>query len=501
MCLPEIFRNKEVLNLSGIAVISKVDGNSIQKLKSMLVKIKHRGPDTEEIFPYDHFSAGYCHLATSNLPCHEQISEDPLIMIDGRLFFSDNRDYCLHPLTIKQKLINLYHNLGPNMLTKIDGEFVILTFINNTLLLARDPLGIKPLYYGSDKESFYFASEIKALIGFVGEIKEFPPGCYWTPQTGFKKYSAFTQTVDLIISDEEEAKHAIRQSLKTALRIRLPEKEKIGVLLSGGLDSSIIAALTAEITPEIAAFTAGLPESSDLSAARLVAQHLGIEHHEVLFSETQLLDFASKVIYHLESFDLPLVRSSLANFLVSKLAKENGVKVVCVGEGADELFGGYHYLKDLPEERVNIEMMDLISNCRKGGFQRVDRINAANSIEPLIPFADCKLVDLAQKIPMDLKIRGTNKIEKWILREAFSDSLPSHIVKRVKEKFYQGSGLESAVSSLFEMQVDTDEYEKFKMESKNVLVRNKEEFYYYKIFRQFYPEHSILESIHQTKNI
>jgi asparagine synthase (glutamine-hydrolysing) len=184
---------------------------------------------------------------------------------------------------------------------------------------------------------------------------------------------------------------------------------------------------------------------------------------------------------------------------VSKLAKENGVKVVCAGEGADELFGGYHYLKELSNDQANAEMLELILSGRKGGLQRVDRINAANSIEPLIPFMDSKLIDLAISIPVSLKIRGG--VEKWILREAFSGLLPPGITERVKEKFFQGSGSGTATSTLYDKLADNNEYEKFRTEPQSCWLRGKEEYYYFKLFRQFYPDPAVIESVHQTKNI
>lgn len=487
--------------MSGIAVISKAKANSTDKLKEMLHKIKHRGPDAEHYFSRHDFAAGYCHLATAADPWHGKLPDDVLVIADGRFFCGADRDRCLNPSTARQNLIDLYHTYGSNLFTKIDGEFVILISIGENLLLARDPFGLKPLYYGVDGDSYFFASEIKALTGVVEGIREFPPGCYWTPQTGFTRYFTLKQDVALGTADAEEIKQEIKQSLKAALKIRLPENEKTGVLLSGGLDSSIIAALAAEITPKLAAFSAGLPGSSDLTAARSVAQYLGMEYHEIILSEKQLLNHTPEVIYHLESFDLPLVSSALANFLVSKLAGEHGIKLVCVGEGADELFGGYHYLKEFSKEQANAEMLELIFSGRKGCFQRVDRMNTAHSLEPVIPFMDSKLLQLALTIPVDLKIRGTDRIEKWILREAFSDALPPQIVKRVKEKFYEGSGSGTAASTLYDKLVDVVEYEKFRADPQSCLIRSKEEYYYYKIYRQFYPVSSVAECIHQTKYI
>ncbi|MEW6661528.1 MAG: asparagine synthase-related protein [Bacillota bacterium] len=487
--------------MSGIAFIYGVKEGRAEQLKGMLEKIKHRGPDLETAFSGHNHAVGYCHLATADDSGVHLVRKKEYVLSDGRFFFNERPDSNLQPSLARQKLIDLYHSLGPDAITKINGEFVIFISTGENLLLARDPFGLKPFYYGRNQNTYYFASEIKALIDVVEGIKEFPPGHYWTPQTGFVRYFSLRPVSELDNADIEEIKFNLRQYLNAALKIRLPGNEKIGILLSGGLDSSIIAALAAEVSPKVATFTVGLPGASDLLAARSVAEYLGTEHHEFLFSETELLNHASEVIYYLESFDLPLVRSSLANYLVSKLAKENGVKVVCVGEGADELFGGYHYLKELPKDQVNAELLHLIYSGRKGGFQRVDRMNAANSIEPLIPFMDSQLLSFALTIPIDLKIWGKDKIEKWILREAFAQALPSQITERVKQKFFQGSGSGIAASTLFDKLVDTEKYEKSQKELKGHLLRNKEEFYYYQIYRQYYQHPSIMELMHQTKNI
>lgn len=329
---------------------------------------------------------------------------------------------------------------GPAAVTELDGMFAFVMATSEKLIAARDPIGIKPLYIGRRDETYCFASEIKALSPYVDEIHEFPPGHVFDSTRGMSRYYTLPKVTE-DIRDESEAIRIIRQTLTEAVEKRLRSDVPLGVFLSGGLDSSIIAAIASRHRPGIKSFAVGLENSPDLIAARRVADYLGTDHHERVLSPEDIQRDLPRILYHLESFDQDLVRSAVPCYYVSQLAAEH-VKVVLTGEGADELFAGYSYHKDYENPgALQAELRRSVLSMHNINLQRVDRMTMAHGLEARVPFLDRTMLDIAFRIPVALKLPADSRIEKWILRKAFEHLLPREIVWREKSQFDQGSGV------------------------------------------------------------
>ncbi|MDK2836419.1 MAG: hypothetical protein PWP21_1196 [Thermosediminibacterales bacterium] len=460
-----------------------------QGINTILEKMKHRGPDGVEVFSKSNVVVGQAKL--SLIPENETDSDfkEQYLALDGDL-----------PYTPEQ-LLKLFNQKGPEFINELNGPFALIIGNSKTLFAARDPLGVKPLYYGRRGDNWYFASEIKGLSNKVEEIKYFPPGYYFDSEKGFVKYSEdirFKEKDD--VNDIEKTCRDIRESVIEAVEEALNENIPTGILLSGGIDSSVIAAAAAEVSDEkLQTFSVGLEGSEDLENARKVADYLGTEHHEYTYSTDEMMDILSDVIYYLESFDAPLVHSSIANFIVSRMAKQNGIKMVLCGEGSDELFAGYDYLKKFDSHReLNKELENLISGLHNGGLQRVDRMANAHSLEAKVPFLNEKVVDLALTVPAKWKIKGEEKIEKWILRKAFSGLLPDEILWRKKAKFHEGTGSSDVMKELIDKKIDDAEFIKEKQKQESIDFLTKEEMYYYNIFCDYFPE-SAVNTVNRTE--
>ena len=297
------------------------------------------------------------------------------------------------------------------------------------LHLLRDGLGVAPLYYGEIDGVLAFASEIKALVGQAERIKEFPPGHWYHPKKGLVKFFDL-QPVPPLTIEAEEAATRLRACLKKSIK-GYAETGEVGSLLSGGLDSSTMAALARPYLEELHTFAVGLKGAPDLHYARQIAGHIRSEHHEATASFDELLKVLPEVIYHLESFDAPLIRSSLTHYLVTKMAAEY-VPAVFSGEGSDELFAGYSYIKKLPPEKLPEELIDITRRLHNTALQRVDGMTAANGLVAYMSFLDPEVVSLALRIPPEYKLyRGDGQpVEKWILRKAMEGILPRILTGR-----------------------------------------------------------------------
>jgi len=304
---------------------------------------------------------------------------------------------------------------------------------------ARDPLGIKPLYYVEKEGSFRFASEIKALRRWAPDVREFPPGVWFRTDTGFHPFHRLEPPAPERESTETWQR-LLRHRLEEAVEKRLMSDVPVGTFLSGGLDSSIITALARQHVDKLHTVPVGTEESPDLQAARQVSRYLGTIHHEYVFGRQDVIDSLAKIVYHLESFDVDLVRSAIPCYFASRIASEY-VKVILTGEGADELFAGYEYHRsfDRPEE-LQAELLQSVSALHNMNLQRVDRMTMAHSIEGRVPFLDLQVIDVAQRIPPELKLHGSPPVEKWILRAACEDLLPHDTMWRTKAQFDVGSG-------------------------------------------------------------
>ncbi len=366
------------------------------------------------------------------------------------------------------------------------------------LFLARDRLGVCPLYYGRTRQgALCFASEVKALLAVTSDVHEFPPGC-WLGGRGAPMAFASVEPGSLLKRDAEEIALGLRLRLERALCRRI-DSPVMGAWLSGGLDSSALVALARPHLRTLHTFAVGVPGAPDLAFARQVAEALGTVHHEILVSAQEMLAALPDVIYHLESFDALLVRSSVTNYLAAKHAVQH-VGSVFSGEGADELFAGYQYLQGLDQARLASELIDITRRLHNTALQRVDRSAAAHGLVVYVPFLDPEVVDYAMRIPVTLKLRrGGRAVEKWILRRAMAGALPEGVLWRRKTKFWQGAGVQDLLAQHAEETVSDADLRRERRLPNGWVLNSKEELMYYRIFHERFGQLGDLAWMGRTK--
>jgi len=479
-------------------------------LESMLKKIKHRGPDDEGTFFDGNVALGQVRLSIIDVEGGKQpiFSEDrsKCIVFNGEIYNYKELKGCLkknHVFSTKtdtEIILHLYEDLGVNCVDKLDGMFTFIIYdkTEKNIFVARDRLGIKPLYCGTGKNTLFFSSEIKAL-SHCDKISAFPPGHYYTSGGGFVRYYSLPE---YLFSGEgaDIVPKKINEFLSKAVAKRLVSDVPVGVFLSGGLDSSVIAAIMKKENPVLHSFSVGMENSRDLDFAKEVAGYLDLKHHEYIYSRNDIMEVLPEVIYHLESFDAPLVRSAVPCFFVSQLAKKHGIKVVLTGEGADELFSGYHYLKEFNDnKKLFDELVRITYGLHSTNLQRVDRLTMANSVEARVPFLDIDFLTYVFSIPTELKLSSEYGQEKWLVRKAFQGYLPESVISRPKQKFSEGAGSINIMKDIAESLISDEEFEREKQITKDFQARTKEELYYYRIFHKYYPNPSVLDCIGITK--
>jgi asparagine synthase (glutamine-hydrolysing) len=370
----------------------------------------------------------------------------------------------------------------------------LVSLEGKTIKLKRDPLGVTPLYYGWTKDGVLcFASEVKGLLPATIDVHELPPG-HILDGRQLKSYYQLKK-LPLVKQAPKTIAKQLHKKLTSAVE-RHVENEAIGAWLSGGLDSSVMASLARPYSKSFHTFAAGMADSSDIKYARIVANYIHSNHHEVIVKIDDLLKALPEVIYHLESFDALLVRSSIMNYLVARLAAEY-VPSVFSGEGGDELFAGYHYLKTLDPSSLSDELIDITSRLHNTALQRVDRCAAAHGTEAYVGFLDPEVVEYALRIPPKYKLNSG--VEKWILRQSMAGSLPEVILNRPKAKFWQGAGVEEILSQYAEEKISDADFLKKRNLKNGWLLRTKEELLYYRIFRQYFGEVHDLNWMGRTK--
>lgn len=478
-------------------------GEPTDDISLSLQLMTHRGPDGRDIKMLTNGTLGHTRLAIIDIDGGDQ----PLSDMDGRRWLVCNgeiynfprlrpqfSDYPFQTNSDSEIILALYERYGFDAVKHLDGMFAFVIVEGQDIFMARDPLGIKPLYYAWEGDTLHFASEIKALHNSnIFDIKEFPQGHFYSNKTGFVKYydvvdvanSAFrSPNTDITPKD-------VYNSVQSAVHKRLMADVPVGVFLSGGLDSSIVAALSVEAMPNIHSFSVGYGESQDLIHAQKVADHIGTNHHQYVYTDDEMVDALPEIIYHLESFDPSLVRSAIPNYFLCRLTSDY-VTVVLSGEGADELYAGYHYLKQYelgePLHEETVRLTDSLHNCN---LQRCDRMTMAHAIEGRVPFLDTESVELAFSIPVEQKIKGDEAVEKWVLRKAFEDTLPHEVTWRVKEQFSEGAGS----AHFFEVWADDNITDtEFSAETDEILrntdyrINSKEELLYYREFVNHFPD-------------
>lgn len=431
--------------MSGIAGINKPE--QYELVNKMLDKLQYRGNKVRQVFSTRNSTFGI----VSNF--HSQN--------DSEEFKRNNA---------------VQHNL-------YDIHFSKATEVNGEIQLERDYSGVVPLYYTNIEDSIYFASEIKALKMFSDKIFEVLPGSVVTNNQISIKQKIELPTNYLNDSPEKIAK-TLQSKIENAIIKRI-NKERFGSWLSGGIDSSIIAGIANRHVKKFYTFTGGLKNSTDVEFARFMANHMKSNHIEIIVDLNDILKNLSEVIYHLESFDAYLVRSTILNFIISRTAKDY-VEDIFSGEGGDELFAGYEYLKTFPLNELPAELINITKSLANTALQRVDRSAFGNGLIAHVPFMVPDVFEYALKIPPEFKIK--NGIEKWILRESVRDILPEKILNRKKEKFWQGSGLKELLYDYANLKITDTEFNLNRTLNNGFKLRSKEEYLYYKIFEEHFGE-------------
>ena len=473
------------------------DGCSGQTLRGMIGKLAHRGPDGLGFWSSNgKIGLGHCRLAIMDPAAGAQ----PLYNEDESVAMVANGEIYNYPRlrarlanrrhfrtgSDNEVIVHLFEERRAATVLELDGMFAFAISDGEEIYLARDAIGIKPLYVGTrqtgSQKIWLFASEMKALADVCETIHEFPPGSSFSSRDGWSRFYEHTaqEPEDRPL---EEWLDLIRTTLEDAVVRRLMSDVPWGVFLSGGLDSSIIAALVRPHITDLHSFAVGVEGSPDLDAARLVARHLKTIHHEYVFTAEEARRDLGKVIYHLESFDQDLVRSALPCYYCSRLAGER-VKVILTGEGADELMAGYDYHRTIRDPvALHRELHRSVSAMHNINLQRVDRMTMAHGLEGRVPFLDTRVIDLFLRIPVEWKLRddGSGRpVEKWILRRAFEHLLPSEIVWRRKKQFDEGSGAAAMmpqIASSHSGQPDGPDHP-------DVPLRSAEERLYYRCFKE-----------------
>jgi asparagine synthase (glutamine-hydrolysing) len=479
---------------------------------------RHRGPDWSGIFATDRAILAHERLAIVDVLHGAQPLLNPAgthaLAVNGEIY--NHRalraglrdDYEFRTESDCEVILALYREHGAALVGMLNGifAFVLYDAERGRYLIARDHLGIVPLYTGyDDAGNLHVASEMKALVPVCRSVQEFPPGHVLESEVGepTRYYDRPWRAYDAVAGAPSDAA-AIRSALEDAVRRQLMCDVPYGVLLSGGLDSSIIAATARRFAarrveedgrseawwPQLHSFAVGLHGSPDLGAAREVATHIGSVHHEFQFTVQEGLDALSDVIYHLETYDVTTIRAATPMFLMARRIRAMGIKMVLSGEGADEIFGGYLYFHRAPDPRAfHEETVRKLDRLHLYDCLRANKAMAAWGVEARVPFLDREFVDVAMSIDPAAKMAGGGRMEKQILREAFADVLPHAVAWRQKEQFSDGVGYGwiDALRDHAAMEVGDRELEHARYRFPHNTPTTKEAFHYRSIFAEHFP--------------
>lgn len=484
----------------------------------MSKKVRHRGPDWSGIFCSDNAILAHERLSIVD----PQSGRQPLKSSDGKLILAVNGEIYNHReirdrykdsyefLTHSdcEVILPLFRDKGTDFLEDMNGIFAFALYDteNDAYLIARDHIGIIPLYTGRDRYgNFYVASELKALEGVCNTIEEFLPGHYLYSKEGVMKrwYNRDWMEYEAV-KDNSSSVAELREAFEKAVHRQLMSDVPYGVLLSGGLDSSVVSAIAKKFAPkriesndktdawwpQLHSFAIGLKGSPDLAAANLVADHIGTVHHEINFTLEEGLDALRDVIYHIETYDVTTVRASTPMYLMARVIKSMGVKMVLSGEGADEIFGGYLYFHKAPDPNAfHEETVRKLNKLHLYDCLRANKSLAAWGVEGRVPFLDKDFLDVAMRLNPADKMITNEKIEKWIVRKAFEDYLPSGVAWRQKEQFSDGVGYNwiDSLKTLAGNQVTDDQLKNAKYRFPVNPPMSKEEYYYRSIFSEHFP--------------
>ena len=502
------------------------------KALRMSQKIRHRGPD---------WSGIYC--GGSAILAHERLSivdpesgGQPLFSPDKKQVLAVNGEIYNHQ-EIRRRyagrydfqtgsdcevILALYRDKGINFLEDINGIFAFALYDEekDAFLIARDPIGVIPLYIGYDSDgTVYVASELKALEGQCERYEPFLPGhYYWSKEPGMKRYYHRDWFDYDAVKNNEARVDAIRDALKDSVKRQLMSDVPYGVLLSGGLDSSVISAIAEKFSehriednsqtraywPRLHSFAVGLKGAPDLAKAKLVADHIGTVHHEINYTIQEGLDAIRDVIYFIETYDVTTVRASTPMYLLARVIKSMGIKMVLSGEGADEVFGGYLYFHKAPSAKAfHEETVRKLSKLHYYDCLRANKSLSAWGVEGRVPFLDKEFLDVAMRTNPEAKMCPGSTIEKKIVREAFADMLPAEIAWRQKEQFSDGVGY-SWIDTLKKITSEAVSDEQMAHAAERFPINpplNKEEYYYRSIFAEHFPSESAARSVNQEASV
>lgn len=502
-----------------------------EKALKMSAKIRHRGPDWSGVY-----CGGNAVLAHERLAIVDPMSGgQPLYSADGTKVLAVNGEIYNHQ-EIRRRfagqyefqtgsdcevILALYERYGADFIDQLNGIFAFVLYDSTTgeYLIARDHVGVIPLYIGHDSDgTVYVASELKALEGQCESYEPFPPGHYLTGKDGGKPQHWYRRDwteydgMQWSTSDRSEAVRQVRDGLMAAVKRQLMSDVPYGVLLSGGLDSSVVSAIAKMYAakrvetndeneawwPRLHSFAVGLKGSPDLAKAREMADYIGTVHHEVNYTVQEGLDAIRDVIYFIETYDVTTVRASTPMYLLARVIRSMGIKMVLSGEGADEIFGGYLYFHKAPSAKAfHEETVRKLSKLYQYDCLRANKSLMAWGIEGRVPFLDKEFMDTAMCINPALKMCPGKTIEKGVVREAFADVLPESVAWRQKEQFSDGVGY-SWIDTLKEVTAAAVSDEQMAHAAERFPInppKNKEEYYYRSIFEEHYPSESAARSV------
>ncbi len=503
-----------------------------QKALRMSQKIRHRGPD---------WSGIYC--GGSAILAHERLSivdpesgKQPLFSPDKKQILAVNGEiYNHHDIRKRfagkydfqtgsdcEVILALYREKGIDFLEDLSGIFAFALYDaeKDEFLIARDPIGVIPLYIGYDADGkVYVASELKALEGNCERYEPFLPGhYYWSREGKMKRYYTRDWFSYDAVKDNGASVQDIHDSLEDAVRRQLMSDVPYGVLLSGGLDSSVISAVAEKFSenrieadgatkawwPRLHSFAVGLKGAPDLEKARMVADHIGTVHHEINYTIQEGLDAIRDVIYFIETYDVTTVRASTPMYLLARVIKSMGIKMVLSGEGADEIFGGYLYFHKAPDAKAfHEETVRKLSKLYMYDCLRANKSLAAWGVEGRVPFLDKEFLDVAMRTNPQAKMCPGSTMEKKIVREAFADMLPAEVAWRQKEQFSDGVGY-NWIDTLKKITSDQVSDEQMEHAAERFPInppRNKEEYYYRSIFAEHFPSDSAARSVPSVPSV
>ena len=503
-----------------------------QKALHMSQKIRHRGPDWSGIHVGNHAILAHERLSIVDPQSGGQPLFSPdrkkILAVNGEIYnHQDIRNrykgkYEFQTGSDCEAILALYNDKGFDFLEDLSGIFAFALYDEekNDFIIARDPIGVIPLYIGKDHNGMvYCASELKALEGFCDEYEPFLPGHYYIGSEGkqVKWYKRDWYDYENV-KDNHTSIEELREGLESAVKRQLMSDVPYGVLLSGGLDSSVISAIAKKYSakriesgdrmdawwPQLHSFAIGLKGAPDLAKAREVADHIGTVHHEINYTIQEGLDAIRDVIYFIETYDVTTVRASTPMYLLARVIKSMGIKMVLSGEGADEIFGGYLYFHKAPTPKeFHTETVRKLGKLYLYDCLRANKALSAWGVEGRVPFLDKEFLDIAMRINPADKMCPGNTIEKRVVREAFSDMLPESIVWRQKEQFSDGVGY-SWIDTLKKIASESVSDEQMAHAAERFPINtpmNKEEYCYRSIFEEHFPSESAARSVPSVPSV